>query len=532
MTVQRADVVVVGGGHNGLVAGCYLAAAGVDVLVLEQADRLGGGSRTDEVIPGHLFDTHSAAHNIINMTDIPAELRLAEAGLEYREMDPFSVSVPTDGGTVRFWRSVERTVESIREVAPADADRYAAWMRDAVPVVRAALSGVEAGSSRRRVLSALPGRVVASVQAVRRNGGPLGLANLLTQPYGRVLDERFTTEHVKAPVAAFAAHGNASPSRPGSAFFAIWQAIYHEFGQHHAVGGSQGLTDALVRRYAASGGRWRTSAAVARVRRTGSADGVGGRVEGVDLEDGGRVDAPVVLTALDPRVAMLELLRPALGGREGEALAATRVGNTVQALVHLAVDRLPAYRDGRPEDHHGLQSYVDTSAQLADGFAMADAGLLPDDPVPTYAFTPSALDETLAPPGRHTVYLACPSAPAHLRGGRRWDDVAEEFADRMVATVEARAPGFASTVVERRVRHPEQMAAELRWPNAHPMYGDIGLDQLAFFRPTRALASHVAPVRGLFLTGAGTAPVGGVAGSPGRAAAKAVLARHPSLRRR
>ena len=242
MTTGRAPrVLVVGGGHNGLVAACCLARGGADVLVLEQASRLGGGSRTDEVLPGHRFDLHSAAHNIIQATGIVEDLDLAGAGLEYREMDPFSVAVFRDGPIVRFFRDVGATVDSIAEADPAEARRYAAWMREAMPVV-AAMRGARDGRRGR-----LPGRVLAAVRALARNGGPLGLAQVLLSPYGKLLEQRFATDLVRAPVAAFAAHASASPDTPGSAAFALWQAFYHQIGQWHVVGGAQGLTDALVR---------------------------------------------------------------------------------------------------------------------------------------------------------------------------------------------------------------------------------------------------------------------------------------------
>ncbi|MGH3853581.1 MAG: phytoene desaturase family protein, partial [Pseudonocardiaceae bacterium] len=148
-------------------------------------------------------------------------------------------------------------------------------------------------------------------------------------------------------------------------------------------------------------------------------------------------------------------------------------------------------------------------------------GWLPENPVPTYAFTPSALDDTIAPASHHTVYLACPSVPYRLRGG--WAAQADTFAERMVDTVEARVPGFRSTIVGKVIRTPEDMARELRWPGAHPMHLDLTLDQLGPLRPTPGLARHTTPVRGLVISGAGSAPVGGIAGSPGRAAAKALL---------
>lgn len=511
------DHVVVGGGHNGLVTACYLARAGLDVLVLEQSDKLGGGSRTDELIPGYRFNTHSAAHNIINATGIIEELGLPAAGLEYREMDPFSVAVHRDGAIVRFHRSVARTVESIRAVAPADADRYRAWMADTMPLITALSAGLDGGAGRTRQLRQLPTRARAVAQALARNGGPIGLAQLLLAPYGRVLAQRLSSDRVRGPVSAFAAHASASPTAPGSAVYGLWQAFYHQVGQWHAVGGAQGLIDALTRRLESSGGRWRTGAAVTRVIRDGQ------RITGVEL-DGERIATSCVITAIDPQTALLKLLDPPLSGVLGAQLRATHRSNAVQMLVLLATTALPGYVEGRPGDWNGLQSYVDTLDSLADGFAQAEAQRLPETPIPTYAFTPSALDQSLAPPGHHTVYLACPTAPFRVRGG--WDAVKDQFAERMIDTVEARAPGFRSTIVGRVIRTPQDMADELRWPGAHPMSLDISLDQLGWLRPTRALSGHHTPISGLFITGAGTAPVGGIAGSPGRAAAKAVLAWH------
>src|SRR5215471_11872627 len=131
---MAADIVV-GAGHNGLIAACYLAKAGRDVLVLEALDSPGGGARTEEVVPGYRFDLHSVAHNMINMTSIPEELDLRGAGLEYQEMDPFSIGVFEDGRIVRFHRSVDATVESIAEHSREEAEAYRQFIAAAEPML-------------------------------------------------------------------------------------------------------------------------------------------------------------------------------------------------------------------------------------------------------------------------------------------------------------------------------------------------------------------------------------------------------------
>ena len=500
--------VVVGGGHNGLVAACYLARAGREVIVLEALDRPGGGSRTEETVPGHRFDLHSAAHNIINMTDIPAELDLAGAGLVYQEMDPFSVAIRADGRRVRFHRSVEATVASLAEDNPADAAAYRAFIDRATPIVRTILPVIR-GEMRARDL---PGRAANLLRVLRHQ--PMATVGDVLGPYESLLRRSLHSDLSRGPVAAFAAHAGVGPTAPGGSLYAFWQAAYHLFGQWHARGGAQGLVDALVRRLTSLGGEVRCAAPVGRI------ETCAGRVRAVWTEAGERIPARTVITALDPKLALLELLDPPLAGRAGRDLEATRRGNVVQALVHVATTCLPAYPDARPGDWNGLQSYVDRLDDLCQAWTRAEAGLLAN-PLPLYAFTTSALDDTLAPAGHHTVYLACPAAPASIEGG--WPRHSERFVEACLDTVEARAPGFRDSVVGVAPFTPDLMEAGGRWPGAHPMHLDIALDQLGPLRPTRALGSHRTPVEGLYISGAGTSPAGGIAGTPGRLAALAVL---------
>jgi len=501
--------VVVGAGHNGLVAACYLARAGREVVVVEQLDRPGGGSRTEETVPGYRFDLHSAAHNIINMTDIPAELELAAAGLDYLEMDPFSIAIHEDGRRVRFHRSIDQTLDSIAEESPTEARAYRRFLDTSLPVVRAVLPAIRGDLSVRRV----PRQLVHVVQALRHQ--PLTTARDALGPYDSLLRRRLTSDLTRGPVAAFAAHAGVGPTTPGGALFAFWQAAYHLFGQWHGRGGAQNLTDALVTRLRSLGGELRCAAPVEHIEASGE------RVRAVVLEGGERIAAANVITALDPKTALLQLLDPPLGGEAGTDLAAARRSNVVQAVVHVATAALPAYPNSRPGDWNGLQSYVDRLDDLARAWNSAEAGELPD-PLPLYAFSPSALEDSLAPAGHHTIYLACPAAPSKVRGG--WPARRDELVERSLETVEARAPGFRATVQGVSAWTPDDMERAERWPGGHPMYLDIALDQLGPFRPTKRLGRWRTPIAGLYVSGAGTNPTGGIAGTPGRLAARALLA--------
>ena len=493
------------------MAACYLARAGRDVLVLEQLDRPGGGSRTEETVAGYRFDLHSAAHNIINMTDIPAELDLAGAGLEYQEMDPFSIAIHADGRRVRFHRSVEATVESIAEESPSEAEAYRRFIDKAVPIVRTLLPAIRGDTSPR----VLPAQAANALRAMRSQ--PMMTARDVMSPYDSLLRRWLPSDLTRGPVAAFAAHAGVGPTVPGGALFAFWQAVYHLFGQWHGRGGAQNLTDALVARLRSLGGELRCSAAVARI------EAPAGRVRAVVLESGERIPAEAVITAMDPKIALLGLLDPPLGGEAGADLAAARRSNVVQALVHVATDRLPDYPNNRPGDWNGLQSYVDRLEDLTKAWVQSEAGRLPDH-LPLYAFTPSAIDASLAPTGHHTVYLACPAAPSTVEGG--WPARREEFVERCLDTVEARAPGFRASVRGVAAWTPDEMERVERWPGGHPMYLDIALDQLGPFRPTRRLGGWRTPIAGLYISGAGTNPSGGIAGTPGRQAARTLLADH------
>lgn len=516
--MSKYDAVVVGAGHNGLACACYLARAGRRVLVLEQTDHVGGAVHTAETIPeapGYRFDTCSVVHNLINMTSIREELRLDEVGLEYIETDPFTVSFFPDGSCVRFYRSVERTCEEIARFSERDAEAYARFIELADPVAELSLALFRASEDDQSLLREWRKRLTDALR-VLREANPLHLAGQLAGPYGPMLREWFETEQGRMGLVTLAAHGSLGPQIPGAAFFVFWQAAYHRYGNWHARGGSGALAQALRQRLEAWGGTVRTNACVDRILS-------GNRVEGVELAGGERIAAQNVVTALDPQTALLDLLGPQdLPDALVSRLQARHRANAVQFVVHAALDQLPPWTGAKSDVWNGLQSVGASVAQVRQDFAEAEAGYAPTDPA-VYVYTPSAIDPTVAPPEGHGAYIACASYPARFADGSTWAERGEREAHRLLDAVEARAPGFKDSIQGLAWRHAADWEEEIGLRGGHPMHLDITADQVGPLRPLPELADHRTPVPGLYLTGAGTAPAGGVAAVPGRAAAKALL---------
>jgi phytoene dehydrogenase-like protein len=237
-----------------------------------------------------------------------------------------------------------------------------------------------------------------------------------------------------------------------------------------------------------------------------------------------------VVAAINPQTALLDLLgedrlEPGLRAR----LRSRHRSNAVQFVVHAALSRLPPWPGAPLDVYNGMQSLGASVEQFAQNFREAEAGIAPRDPA-AYLFTLSALDPTLAPEGGHTAYIACASYPARFADGGAWEQRGEAEAHRLVAAVERRAPGFTSSVMGLAWRHADDWARETGLLGGHPMHLDMSLDQLGLFRPLLELAGHRAPLPGLYLSGAGTAPTGGVSAVPGRAAARAVLRDRQALR--
>ena len=513
------DAIVVGGGHNGLVCACYLARAGYRTLVVEARDVLGGAAATEELFPGFRLDTASVAHVLIRRSGVPEELDLAAHGLNYLEMDPWGFAPFPDGRSVTFYRDVDRTCQSIAAVSPSDADAYYGFVRLWSRLNEALLPSFLAPPQPLALASAVATRAPIDVVRLLGRHGAAELARLLLTSYGSVLAQTFASDYVRGPLARIAATVGTPPGEVGASNLLGWHALWHSIGVWRPRGGSGGLAEALARCLRRHGGEARAGCPVRRllVRE--------GCVEGVELADGERVTARTVVAATHVQTALLDLLPPhALAAGLRRRLAGLRVSSTGGVAVCCAADELPSYAaaPGAGEQHRGVQILCPSPALLQRAYDTARLGHPAGEPA-VYVVTASALDQSLAPPGRHTVYIWGQYYPYRLAGEHDWEGLRERVADDLVARVGAYAPNLPGAIRARYVETPVDLERRFGLRRGNCMHLDLTLDQMFTLRPLPELSSYRTPVKGLYLTGASTHPIGGVTGMPGRNAARVIL---------
>jgi len=508
-------VVVVGAGHNALVAACYLARAGLDVEVVERRDVVGGAVSTVERFPGYHMDVGSSAHIMVRHTGIAEDLGLAELGLEYRDLDPWGFA-PFGEEALVLWRDLDATCASIEGVCGG---------RDAEAYRRFALDW---GARNARVFAAFQGPPTAAGLGRhlwglgRASGLPgLELSRQFLTSGDALLDAHFDDERLKTALAWLGAQSGPPTHETATADLVGWNMLLHRIPPGHPKGGSGMLSVALARRFVALGGTLRLGdgAAVIAAR--------DGRVTGVVMESGDAVSAATVVAGCHV-LTTFDLVGGDAGAAWGQlaerARRTVRVGNGIGMVVRLGTNALPAYPGGvGGAEWRALQLIAPSRRFLRRAHGQFNAGVPPERPA-VVAMTLSALDDTIAPPGKHNVSVWGQWHPYALANGERWDAIAEREGAKLIAAVDAAAPGFAAAVEHVHVQTPPDLEHELGLRRGNVMHVDMTLDEMFAWRPLPELAGYRTPLAGLYLTGASTHPGGGVFGASGRSTARVVLA--------
>ena len=531
------DCIVVGGGHNGLIAAAYLARAGRSVCVLERRHVLGGCAATEALWPGYKVSTGAYVISLL-LPDIVRDLRLRQHGLTVLPRDPASFTPLADGRHLLLGAGAAANRQAIAGFSRRDAEAFPRYnalldrvagalepvLADTAPNPLPRPGGRRGGGARSRLRAAaglwtLYGRM-------RRLGSDLPAAiELLTGAARPILERWFETEALRATLATDAIIGAfASPAAPGTAYVLLHHALGSAGGARgvwgYVQGGMGGLADALEATCAALGVEILREAEVSRILT------VNRKARGVLLSDGSAVEAPVVASSADAHVTFRRLLPPGdLPGAFAEAVSRIDY-SSASAKINLALGEPPRFTclpaPGIAAHHRGTIHIGETLDYVEQAYAEARNGQPSTEPVLEITL-PTSIDATIAPAGKHLMSMFVQYAPYRLAAGRRWDDIKETFADRCIALLARYAPNLPAAVEHRQVLSPLDLERRFGLTGGNIMQGAMNLNQLFFLRPVPGWADHRTPVEGLYLCGAASHPGGGVMGACGRNAAREIL---------
>jgi phytoene dehydrogenase-like protein len=518
------DAVIIGGGHNGLVCAFYLARAGRRVRVLERRGVLGGAAVTEEFHPGFRNSTASYTVSLLSPAVI-ADMRLAERGLRIVERSFASFLPQPDGRYLRIGGGLERTQQEVAKFSPADARALPAFYAtlEAVADVLRDVAGrtpPNAGGGLRALLAvAAQGYELARLPVARQRD----VLDMFTKSSRAFLDSWFESDAVKGAFGFDSIVGfYGSPSMPGTAYV----LLHHVFGEvngnrgawGHAIGGMGRITELMAEACAELGVELSVDAPVARVRVEG------GAAVGVELENGELVRAAQVVANVGPKLLYGRLVDAVhLPAEFCRAMRGYQSGSG-SFRINVALSELPDFRC-LPGDGEHLRAgiFVCPSLDYMDR-AWRDACEHGWSREPVIEMLiPTLVDPGLAPPGQHVASLFCQQFAPQLPDGRSWDEAREAAAATVIETMTRHAPNFARAVIASQIHSPLDLERKFGLVDGDIMHGHMSLDQLWSARPVLGHADYRAPLRNLFMCGAGSHPGGGVTGLPGRNAAREIL---------
>lgn len=543
--MEKYDIIIIGAGHNGLTCAAYLLKAGYRVLLLEKRSVVGGAGTTEEVMPekapGFKFNLCAIDHEFIHLGPIVEELQLKKYGLDYLYCDPVVFCPFPDGKYFLAHRSVEKTCAEIAKYSDRDAQKYAEFVaywqqliRAIVPLFNAApLSILDIAASYNldslKDVFAIAGSMEKALDFVR---------NMLASPQDLV-EEWFDTELVRAPLARLAAEMGAPPSQKGLAVGASMMAMRHHPGMSRPRGGTGALTAALIKLVQSLGGVILADQPVERIL-IDEGRAVGVRVKGNKeyLAD------KAVISNIDAKRLFLQLVDagdvdaadPNLRSR----LERKIVNNNETILkIDCALSEPLRFEKYNHQDEYLIGSVLiaDSVMHVEQAHSLCILGQIPDSNPSMYAVVPTVLDPSMAPPGKHTLWIEffAPYQIADAEGtglnGTGWtDELKHQVADKVIDKLADYAPNLKSSIIARRVESPAELGERLGAYKGNYYHLDMTLDQMVFFRPLPELANYKTPIEGLFLTGAGTHPGGSISGMPGRNCARAFISSHQPLK--
>jgi len=529
---RSRDVVIIGGGHNGLVAAAYLARAGLSTLVCERREIVGGAAVSEHPFGADYTVTSLSYVVSLLPQDLVRDLRLAEHGYHVYPQGPY-FAPRADGRYLRLPNEPGRRHAEIAKFSVQDAaaySRYEAHMARIGAILGPMLSEIPPRLGSRRPQDLLRQAMLLRHLKNVDTRAAVDMTRLLSSSIADLLDGYFESDALRGLLSVSGVIGAwAGPRSAGSAYVTLHHHLGDVGGQAGAWGfprGGMGAVTAAI--YAAAksfGAQIRTGAPVAAINTSG------GRATGVTLANGEEVDALTVITTAHPAISFLELLDPATLPDDFVADIRCWQSRSGTVKINLAVDRLPAFAshpDFDPDVHGGKIVLAESVDDLEKGFQDAVAGEPSQLPFADICI-PSVFDDSLAPAGQHVISLFTQWVPYTFAD--QTDEAAlAAYADRVVDRMEAVAPGFANSVLHRQVIGPRQMQEEYGLVGGNIFHGELTLGQMYHGRPAAGYADLRTPIRGLYQAGSATHGGGGVTGIPGRNVVAQVLADRRALR--
>ncbi len=522
-TRKEYDVIVIGGGHNGLVNAAYLAKAGKKVLVLEKRHVLGGASVTEEIFPGYQFTVFSYVVSLFR-PEIIRDLELSRHGLMILPLESTLTPLP-DGRYLYRGPDHYENYRNIARFSPRDADAYEDYSREMYFMAKAVkyILGIVPPDPTSLRPSELRGLLEMAQHFLKMPAEQFNtLVRLMTMSSADFLSRWFESEPLMGTLSASGIIGTyLGPRSPGTAYVLLHHYMGEIDGAFRAwgfsKGGTGGIANAIANAARALGVDIRTEAPVAQVvHREGKASGVA-------LANGDEIHARVVVSSLDPYNTFLKLVDPKVFPVEMVADVTNYVYRGSSGKVNLALDAAPELDclPGKGAHLRGAISISPSIDYIEKAYDDAKYGQFSRRPY-IDMIIPSMIDPDMAPPGKHVMSCFVQYAPYQLQDGN-WDDQREAFGDAVVDTLAEYIPNLKDIILHRQVLTPLDIERTTGLSQGNIFQGELSLSQLFFLRPAAGLAKYRTPLRNYYQCGSAAHPGGGITGAPGRLAALQIL---------